>query len=58
MRNVDKTSGGEGTGDTESEIPERPALRTIQGSADRTVFTEAGNTDAWIATDYVSDVSR
>jgi hypothetical protein len=27
-------------------------------SDDRTVFTEAGNTDAWIATDHTVDLER
>jgi hypothetical protein len=58
MSNVDKTSGGAGARDAVTEQRGQPAVRAIQGSTGRTVFTETGNTDAWIATDYVSDVPR
>ncbi|WP_193767579.1 hypothetical protein [Halorientalis pallida] len=58
MSSVDKTGGGEGASDSRTETHGPPAVRTVEGSSDRTVFTEAGNTDAWIATDYVSDVQR
>ncbi|SEM97725.1 hypothetical protein SAMN05216388_100163 [Halorientalis persicus] len=57
MSSVDKTSGGEGERSATTERG-RPTVTTIDGASDRTIFTETGNTDAWIATDYVSDVQR
>jgi hypothetical protein len=57
MSSVDKTSGGEGERSATTERG-RPTVTTIDGASDRTIFTETGNTDAWIATDYVSNVQR
>lgn len=34
------------------------ALRAHSTSPDRTVFTEPGNSDGWIATDLTVDVER
>lgn len=41
---------GESTG-TPPEQPERPRICAYGTSEDRTVFTESGNGDGWIATD-------
>ncbi|WP_424018174.1 hypothetical protein ACOZ4N_01605 [Halorientalis pallida] len=57
MSSVDKTDGGEGERSATTGRG-RPTVTTIAGASDRTVFTETGNTDAWIATDSVSDVTR
>ncbi|WP_185911663.1 hypothetical protein [Halonotius roseus] len=48
---------------TESSTEPEPAAATPSVSAcnatpDRTVFTEEGNEDGWIATDYSVTVSR
>ena len=37
---------------------ERPAVAASRCSPDRTVFTEQGNTDAWIATDLTVELER
>ena len=58
MGGIDRTDGDEGARGSETETRGQPVVTTIEGSADRTVFTETGNTDAWIATDCVSDVPR
>jgi len=36
----------------------RPAVAASRCSPDRTVFTEQGNTDAWIATDLTVELER
>ena len=36
----------------------RPRVAASRCSPDRTVFTEEGNTDAWIATDLTVDLER
>ncbi len=58
MSSVDKTSGGEGERGSTAGTREQPTVTAIDGASGRTVFTESGNTDAWIATDYVSGVPR
>ncbi|SDF56467.1 hypothetical protein [Halorientalis regularis] len=57
MSSVDRTDGDEGERSATTERG-RPTVTAIAGASDRTVFTETGNTDAWIATDSVSDVQR
>jgi len=37
---------------------ERPVVAASRSSPDRTVFTEQGNTDAWIATDLTVELER
>lgn len=37
---------------------DRPAVKAHVCSEDRTVFTEDGNADGWIATDLTVDLSR
>lgn len=37
---------------------ERPLVATSRTSPDRTVFTEEGNTDAWISTDLTVEPER
>ncbi|MFC6770872.1 hypothetical protein [Halorubrum pallidum] len=37
---------------------ERPIVAASRCSPDRTVFTEQGNTDAWIATDLTVTLDR
>ncbi|WP_418285941.1 hypothetical protein [Halorubrum sp. DTA46] len=36
----------------------RPTVAASRCSPDRTVFTEQGNTDAWIATDLTVELKR
>jgi len=36
---------------TETSVDEAPELNVYEIRSDRTVFTEPGNTDGWIATD-------
>ncbi|WP_435092818.1 hypothetical protein [Halorubrum sp. N11] len=36
----------------------RPTVEASRCSPDRTVFTEEGNTDAWIATDLTVELER
>ena len=36
----------------------RPTVAASRCSPDRTVFTEQGNTDAWIATDLTVELER
>jgi len=35
-----------------------PCVSAFAASPDRTVFTEEGNCDGWIATDLIVDLSR
>ncbi|WP_299268982.1 hypothetical protein [Halorientalis sp.] len=58
MSGADRTGGEEGDRGSTTETRGRPTVTTIDGASDRTVFTESGNTDAWIATDCVTDVPR
>lgn len=37
---------------------DKAAVSAHQSSPDRTVFTEEGNSDAWIATDLTVDLDR
>lgn len=58
MDGIDDTGGDRG-----SRRDERPARRsgdisTHPRSGDRIVFSEDGNSDAWIATDTTVDVTR
>jgi len=39
-------------------VEDRPTVAVICTSPDRTVFTEEGNTDAWIATDLTVEPDR
>lgn len=39
-------------------VPNELSVSAHQSSPDRTVFTEDGNTDAWIATDLTVDLHR
>jgi hypothetical protein len=43
---------------TEEWTDERPVVAASRCSPDRTVFTEQGNTDAWIATDLTVELDR
>ncbi|MES3162038.1 MAG: hypothetical protein PPP55_10805 [Halorubrum sp.] len=40
------------------EADRRPTVAASRTSPDRTVFTENGNTDAWIATDLTVELER
>jgi len=42
----------------EADADPRPAVSAIRCSPDRTVFTEDGNDDGWLATDTTVDVRR
>ena len=44
--------------DAEQSGDPRPAVAASRCSPDRTVFTEEGNTDAWIATDLTVALER
>ncbi|MFB6161006.1 MAG: hypothetical protein ABEJ61_07495 [Haloferacaceae archaeon] len=52
MRGTDAPEGAES--DASGEEP--PVVSAHRTSPNRTVFTEEGNSDAWIATDLVVDV--
>lgn len=38
-------------GSTEENVDDRPTVTAHASRSDRTVFTEKGNSEAWIATD-------
>lgn len=43
----------------ESESPsDAPCVSALRASPSRTVFTEEGNCDGWIATDHLVSLSR
>lgn len=42
----------------ESESDQAPTVTVCEGCPGRSVFTESENTDGWIATDLVVDVTR
>jgi hypothetical protein len=44
--------------DAEEPADARPTVAASRCSPDRTVFTERGNTDAWIATDLTVELTR
>jgi len=44
--------------DSDANADERPTVAASHTSPERTVFTEQGNTDAWIATDLTVDLER
>ncbi|WP_197431372.1 hypothetical protein [Halorubrum sp. CBA1125] len=44
--------------DTQGVEDPRPTVAASRCSPDRTVFTEQGNTDAWIATDLTVELER
>jgi hypothetical protein len=44
----DTVDDGEGTATPEDDAPR---IKSHRATAERTVFTEEGNTDGWIATD-------
>ncbi|CDK40785.1 uncharacterized protein domain protein [Halorubrum sp. AJ67] len=52
------TTGDRIERDVESAADERPTVAATRCSQERTVFTEQGNTDAWIATDLTVDLER
>lgn len=47
-------------GPAAEDVPEddHPLVRAVRHSEDRTVFTEDGNIDGWIATDYTVDLTQ
>ncbi|MFC6754940.1 hypothetical protein [Halorubrum tibetense] len=52
-------STGERVGrDPDATVDARPTVAASHTSPDRTVFTEQGNTDAWIATDLTVELER
>lgn len=55
MRGTDAPEGAETNAAADENQPAVSAHRT---SPDRTVFTEEGNSEAWIATDLVVDLDR
>lgn len=44
--------------DDSQNTDDRPPISAHTCSAERTVFTESGNADAWIATDVTVDLRR
>lgn len=48
----------EATRSRDSEPPESPTVSAHGPSPERTVFTEEGNPDAWIATDTLVDLKN
>lgn len=44
--------------DADESVDARPTVAASRCSPDRTVFTEEGNTDAWIATDLTVELER
>ena len=42
----------------DAAVEPRPTVAASHTSPDRTVFTEQGNTDAWIATDLTLELER
>ncbi|WP_336002359.1 hypothetical protein [Halorientalis halophila] len=59
MGDLDGTPGsGSDRGRRAYQTRNRPAVRTIESTSGRTVFSEAGTIDAWIATDYTTEVRR
>lgn len=46
----------EATRSRDPESPEVPRVTAHGASPERTVFTEEGNPDAWIATDTLTDL--
>ncbi|MFW6000081.1 MAG: DUF7331 family protein [Halorubrum sp.] len=50
------TTGDRIERDAEPAADERPTVAATRCSQERTVFTEQGNTDAWIATDLTVDL--
>jgi hypothetical protein len=45
-------------GDTEADDETNTVVTAHASSPEKTVFTEKGNTDAWIATDTTVDLGR
>jgi len=41
-----------------ADTEEAPSISALKSSPDRTVFTEEGNCDGWIATDLTVSLSR
>jgi hypothetical protein len=48
----------EATRSRDSEAADRPEVRAHATSPERTVYTEAGNQDAWIASDTLVDLEE
>ncbi len=44
--------------ESDESIDARPTVAASRCSPERTVFTEEGNTDAWIATDLTVELER
>jgi len=44
--------------DAEAPDDPEPTVAALRASPDRTVFTEDGNSDGWIATDTTVDLER
>ncbi|WP_186313374.1 hypothetical protein [Halorubrum salsamenti] len=42
----------------ESEFEQNPSVTVCEGCPGRSVFMESENTDGWIASDHVVDVTR
>ncbi len=43
---------------TDESTADRPVVAANRTSPERTVFTEQGNTDAWISTDLTVELDR
>jgi hypothetical protein len=43
---------------TEDPVEDRPPVKAHTCSEDKTVFTEDGNSDGWIATDLTIELTR
>ncbi|WP_164932741.1 DUF7331 family protein [Halorubrum amylolyticum] len=52
------TAGDRIEREVEEPSDARPTVEASRCSPDRTVFTEEGNTDAWIATDLTVELER
>jgi len=55
METTDRSSEGENEGPADEQ---RPLVRAHETSEERTVFTEPGNGDGWIATDMTVEPTR
>jgi len=55
---VEDASGDSTEGVSDESAKDRPTVAVSCTSPDRTVFTEDGNTDAWIATDLTVELDR
>ena len=55
---VEDVCGASVTDVPDESVEDRPTVAMSCTSPDRTVFTEEGNTDAWIATDMTVELDR